>query len=241
VKKSRGAVLSWFWLFARHLIFIVIFWFALDIGLRAGRDMDPPFFLWLVVGLIPWFFMRDMLGAGSNTFRRFSYLVNKMKFPLSGIPMIFNISTLVVHLGMVIVLFLIYFFMWMPFDLYLLQIPFIIVLMFIFFYMYSLITSLLSALSKDFANLVRAMVTPIFWVSGIIFNVANVEVQWVKNVLLFNPVTFFATAFRDALYYKVWVWQDFRALACFILVFLITMIIMFVLYRHLAKEVPDAL
>jgi len=203
--------------------------------------MDPPFFLWLLFGLIPWFFMREMLSSGSSTFRRYSYLVNKMKFPLSGIPMIFNISTLVVHLGMNVVLFAIYFFMGMPLDLYLLQIPFIIVVMFVFFYMYSLMTSLLTALSKDFANLVRAMVTPLFWMSGVIFNVANIEIQWVKNVLLFNPITFFVTAFRDALYYKVWVWQDFRALTCFILVFLVTVMVMYILYRHLAKEVPDAL
>ena len=67
VKKSRGAVLSWAWFLIKPGMYIFCFWFALDVGLRVGSGGEagaPPYLLWLCAGLIPWFFMQDMLGAG---------------------------------------------------------------------------------------------------------------------------------------------------------------------------------
>ena len=90
VKKSRGAVLGWAWFFIKPAMYIFCFWFALEIGLRAGNSDAgaPPYILWLCAGLIPWFFMQDMLGPGLDVLHRYSYLVNKIKFPLSGISTI---------------------------------------------------------------------------------------------------------------------------------------------------------
>lgn len=241
IKKSRGAVLSWAWLFIKPAMYIFVFWFALDLGLRVGSEMDPPFFLWLVAGLIPWFFMQEMIGTGSDVLHRYPYLVNKIKFPLSGISAIYTISNLIVHLGLVVVLFVIYFAMGMPLDLYLLQVPFIIFLMALFFNIYSILASLLSALSKDFANLIKALMTPLFWLSGIIYNVSSLDIPWVQNILLFNPVTFFANAFRDAFHQKIWVWENPEALICFGIVFLVTFIVMLLVYKRLHEEVSDAL
>ena len=241
VKKSRGAVLSWAWLFLKPLIFIGVFWFALDIGLRAGRDMDPPYFLWLVAGIIPWFFMRDMLSQGSDVLHRYSYLVNKIKFPISAISSVYAISMLVTHLGLVILLVILYLASGIPIDLYVLQIPVLIIVMAVFFTMISMLTSQLSALSKDFKNLVAALVTPLFWLSGVIYNTASLSIEWIRIVLLFNPITFFATAYRDALYYKIWVWENPQALVTFAAVFLVTLVAMLIVYKRLYKEIPDVL
>jgi len=241
IKKSRGAVLSWAWLFVKPLVFIGVFWFALDIGLRAGRDMDPPYFLWLITGIIPWFFMRDMLGQGSDILHRYTYLVKRIKFPLSGISSIYVLSMLIIHLGLVVIMAVIYYVSGVPFDIHLLQIPILIIVMVVFFTMFSIMTSLISALSKDFKNLIAALVTPLFWLSGVIFNVASLPVAWIKVALLLNPVTFFATAYRDAFYYKVWVWENPHSLIAFAAVFVVTLIAMLLVYKRLHKEVPDVL
>ncbi|HBT95082.1 MAG TPA: ABC transporter [Coriobacteriia bacterium] len=241
IKKSRGAVLSWVWLLLKPGIMVFVFWFALSIGLRIGDDMNPPFFLWLVCGLLPWFYMQEMLSGGSDVFHRYSYLVNKIKFPLSGIPTLFNISNMFVNITLILVLLGIYFAHGMPLDSYLLQVPLILIVMFIFFNIYATLTSLLSGLSKDFANLVKAFMTPLFWVSGIFFDVSKVNIEWIQTVLLFNPVTSFVTAFRDAFYYKTWVWENPSMLGAVGIVFLVTFVVMLILYWRLHEEVPDAL
>ena len=241
VKKSRGAKLSWMWLFIRPLIYIFVFWFTLDIGLRVGENMDPPYYLWLISGLIPWFFMQDMLRVGSDILHRYSYLVTKIKFPISGIPTIFGISSLIVHLGLVVILLAIYFIMGMPLDLYLIQVPLIIFIMFFFFVVNSHVMSLLSAISKDFANLIKALVTPLFWLSGILYDPLSINIGWIKTILLFNPITFIATAFRNAFYTKTWIWNDLYMLAAFAGIFLVTMIVALLTHKRLSKEVPDVL
>ena len=245
VKKSRGAVLSWAWFFIKPAMYIFCFWFALDVGLRTGSGMTdagaPPYILWLCAGLIPWFFMQDMLGAGIDVLHRYPYLVNKIKFPLSGISTIYTGATMIVQLMLMVVLFIIYFVCGQGLDIYLIQVPILLVLMFVFWDMVSILFSQLSAMSKDVANLMHAMSTPFFWLSGVIFNVKSIPIDWIQTILYFNPITFFVSAFRGAFYDKTWFWDDPVMLGGFVAVFVITLILMVVVYKKLHEEVSDVL
>jgi teichoic acid transport system permease protein len=115
------------------------------------------------------------------------------------------------------------------------------VAMFVFFIFFSLMTSPLSAISKDFKNLIRAISLPIFWLSGVIFNLSTIEVPWVKWIFIFNPVSFLVTAFRAALCDHYWIWTKPEFLAGFGLVFLLTMVCALAAHRRLGWEVADAL
>ena len=242
-KKSRGAVLSWAWLFIKPAMYIFCFWFALEIGLRVGKvdPGAPPYFLWLCAGLIPWFFMSDMINQGCDVLHRYPYLVNKIKFPISGISTIFSSATMIVQLVLMLILFGIYFACGQGLDIYLLQVPLLLVLMFVFWYMFSMCFSQLSAISKDVANLIKAFGTPVFWLSGVIFNVKEIPIDWLQSVLYFNPVTFFVVAFRDAFYDKVWFWDDSRATLGFAIVFALQLLLMLLVYKSFNEEVADVL
>ena len=86
-KTYSGSVLGWSWALIRPSILIFVFWFAFSVGLRKGGDVDGyPFFLWLIAGMIPWFYMRDMITGGAGSIRKYKYLVTKIKFPTSTIP-----------------------------------------------------------------------------------------------------------------------------------------------------------
>lgn len=245
VKKSRGAVLSWAWFFIKPAMYIFCFWFALDIGLRVGSGAEaagaPPYILWLCAGLIPWFFMQDMLGAGIDVMHRYPYLVNKIKFPLSGISTIFTSATMIVQLMLMVVLFAIYFACGMQLDVYLLQVPVLLILLFLFWDVVSILFSQLSAISKDVANLMHAMSTPFFWLSGVIFDVKSVPIDWIQVILCFNPITFFVTSFRGAFYDKTWFWEDPALCAGFAFVFVVTVILAAVIYKKFNEEVADVL
>lgn len=243
VKKSRGAVLGWAWFFIKPAMYIFCFWFALEIGLRAGNSDAgaPTYILWLCAGLIPWFFMQDMLGPGLDVLHRYSYLVNKIKFPLSGISTIFSGATLIVELMLMVALFVIYFACGMPLDVYLLQVPILLVLMFLFWNTVSILFSQLSAMSKDVKNLMSAMSTPFFWLSGVLFDVKDIHIGWVQTMLDFNPITFFVTAFRGAFYDKTWFWNDPSACVGFVVVFAITLLAALFVYKKFNEEVCDVL
>lgn len=241
VKKSRGAVLSWAWFFIKPAVYIFCFWFALEIGLRAGGVAEgaPPYILWLCAGLIPWFFMQEILGAGIDVFHRYPYLVSKIKFPLSGISTVYTMAMLFVQLMLQAGLLVIYFACGQGPDIHLLQIPLLLLMLFFFWDIFSMLCSQLSAMSKDFFNMMKALSTPFFWLSGVIFNVENIQIDWLRTTLDFNPITFFARAFRAAYYDKVWFWEDTSALIGFCVVFLVTLVCMLLIYKKLHKEVAD--
>ena len=243
-KQSRGAVLGAAWFFLKPAMYIFVFWFALEVGLRAGGSdsaSGAPYILWLMAGLIPWFYMQDMLGKGIDVFHSYAYLVNKIKFPLAAIPSIFAVATTIVQLGLVAALLVVYFACGQGLDLYLLQLPVALVLMVAFFYLFSLMTSCLSAVSKDFMNLLRTLQTPVFWLSGIIFDVFAFDYEWLTAILMFNPVTFIASMYRAALYDKMWIWERTGAIEGFVIVFVVTLIVTVIVYARTREEVPDVL
>ena len=158
IKTYKGAALGWAWALIRPAIQIFVFWFAFTIGLRHGKPVEGyPFFLWLIAGMIPWFYMRDMITGGAASLRRYTYLVTKIKYPICTIPTFVSMSLFLVHMGLLTIVILIYMgFGYMP-DIYYLQLPFYMLLMFLFFTTWGLFASVLSAMSRDFLNLVKSL------------------------------------------------------------------------------------
>ncbi len=243
-KQFRGTALGPFWLFAGKIVYIAVFWFALEIGLRGGGEFGPdapPYILWLTAGLIPWFYISTMINSGINVFAKFKYLVNKIKFPLAAIPTIYGCSNMFIHLCFLAGLIVLYFLCGQGLSPYLIQLPFAVILMFVFFYMYSLTLSCLSTISKDFHNLMSTLSTPIFWVSGIIFNVFGLGIGWLETLLMFNPVTFVVTFYRAIFFDQIWIWEKPMALIGFGIIFLVMFLVMIVVFRRTHEEVHDVI
>lgn len=242
VKTYRGAALGWAWAIIKPAVTIFVYWFAFQIGLRAGRDVNGfPFFLWLIAGVVPWFYMSDMITGGTEAVRKYSYLVTKMKFPVSTIPTFVSISKFMVHIVLLIIVILIFVGMGYFPDLYILQLPFYMILNFIFFTIFSLFSSILASMSKDFANLVKSLVTAIFWLSGIIYNINTINTPWLKKLLMINPVTFLVEGYRNCFIHQTWFWEQPKRLMYFGIILLILIIFAIWTYKRLRKEIPDVL
>ena len=242
VKTYRGAALGWSWAIIKPAVTIFVYWFAFSIGLRMGGDVDGyPYFLWLISGLLPWFYMSEMITSGTDTIRKYSYLVTKMKFPVSTIPTFVSISKFIVHLLLVVIVILIFIFMGYPPDIYIVQLPFYMLCMFIFFTIWSLFSSLLASMSKDFGNLVKSMVTAVFWLSGILWNPETIAIPWLKKLLMLNPVTFITTGFRNCFIDHVWFFEQPKRLLYFVIITAIMLGIAIWTYKRLRKEIPDVL
>lgn len=242
VKTCRGAVLGWIWLFVRPATYVFVFWLALALGLKAGSTVgDYPYIVWLTAGLIPWFFMQELISTGSDVYRRYTYLVNKIKFPLVAISAFYALSKLYIYLMSMGIFMLGCIIFGYHFSIYLIQLPFVFALMYGFFVAWSVMTSPLSAISKDFGNLIKTLSTPLFWLSGIIFNLGTIHHEWVHTVMCFNPVSFFVEAHRYAMCDNMWLWENPKMLLIFLVVFLATIIVARIVFRRLNTEVADVL
>lgn len=242
VKTYRGAALGWSWAIIKPAVTIFVYWFAFSIGLRAGGDVSGyPFFLWLIAGLIPWFYINDMLTAGTDSIRKYSYLVTKMKFPVSTIPTFVSISKLSINIILIVIMIGIFWLFGYTPNIYYLQIIFYLGLTFILWTIWALFSSLLAAISKDFSNLVKSFVTAVFWLSGIIWNAEAITIPWLKKLLMLNPVTYLVNGFRNCFINKVWFWEQPKRLLYFVIITLILLVCALWAYRKVRKEIPDVL
>lgn len=242
IKTFRGAALGWTWAVIKPSITLFVFWFAFSVGLRSGKDVAGyPFFLWLVAGFLPWFYMSEMITGGAACIRRYNHLVTKMKFPISVIPTYTSMAHIFTNLVLsLIAIALFILFGHMP-DIYYLQIPVYLLMMFMFFTVWSLFAGMLAALSKDFQNLVNSFSTAIFWMSGIIYNVDDINTGWIRLVLKFNPVTVVATGYRNCFIYKKWFWEDPVSLVCYAITLAVFTTLALWAFKRLRKEIPDVL
>lgn len=243
VKTYRGAALGWAWAIIKPAVTIFVYWFTFQIGLRGSSEVEGfPFFLWLISGVIPWFYMSDMITGGTECVRKYSYLVTKMKFPISTIPTFFSLSKFMIHLVLIVIMILIFIIMGYPPDIYLLQLPIYMLLSFMLFTAFSLCASLLACMSKDFLNLVKSFVTAVFWLSGIIWNINTIkDIPWLKSLLKVNPVTYLVEGYRNCFIHKTWIWESPKTLIAFLLTLLVLTITAIWVYRRLRKEIPDVL
>ncbi len=242
VKTYKGAALGWSWAVIRPGFTIAVYYFAFSVGLRYGRPVgEYSFFLYLVAGLLPWFYISGIFTGGATSIRKYSYLVTKIRFPVSTIPTVVNLSKLITNILLTIVVMIIFILSGKQPDVYWLQIPVYILLMFVFFNAWSLFAGMLSVISKDFMQLVNAFVMPLFWLSGIIYDADKIENPVLRRVLLLNPVTFIANGYRNAFIYKVWFWAKPTRLRNFLIACIIMIILAAWEYRRLVKTIPDFL
>ena len=95
---------------------MAIYYFVFGVGFRSGDPIEGvPYVLWLVPGIVPWFFFSEALNMGTNCLQEYSYLVKKVVFRVEVLPIIKMISCLMVHVFFVFIMFGLYLcFGWMP-------------------------------------------------------------------------------------------------------------------------------
>lgn len=241
-KTYRGAALGWSWAIIKPTVTIFVYWFAFSIGLRMSGDVKGyPYFLWLIAGVVPWFYMSDMITSGTEAIRKYSYLVTKMKFPVSTIPTFVNVSKFMINFILIFIVIVIFRLFGYAVDIYYLQILFYMLLTFIFFELWGLFSAPLGAISKDYANLIKAFITAIFWLSGIMWNPDTMHNGLLKKFLMINPITYLVNGFRNCFINKVWFWEQPNRLLYFGIICLIMLIAGLIIYKRLRKEIPDVL
>lgn len=241
-KTYNGAALGWSWAIIKPAVTIFIYWFAFAVGLRTRSGVSGyPFFLWLIAGIIPWFYISEMWNGAARFMKRYSFLITKMRFPTSTIPTFCSLSRLLVHFILIFIVILIFQLFGHSPKIYYLQIPIYTGLMFAMATGWALFASVVGAFSRDFAHLVRSFSLALFWFSGIIIPVTNIDSRAATVFFKLNPVTFIVEGYRNCFVYDQWIWETPKYFAVFFVELLFIWFIAVLVYRNLRKEMPDVL
>ena len=80
--------LGFLWVLIQPCATTLILWFVFQFGFKAAPHGDFPFVLWLVCGLVPWFFTVEALNSGCTAVKENSFLVKKIVFKVSLLPLV---------------------------------------------------------------------------------------------------------------------------------------------------------
>lgn len=243
-KLFSNSDLGWVWALCKPGMRIAVYYIAMSIGFKSSKDIPNihcPYFLWLVTGLLVWFYMSAMIGGGAACFKRYKAIVKKVQFPVSTIPSIVTLSNFRVHLIIVGVVLVMYPLMGCMPTIYWLELPFYMLAMIFFTYCWSLATGFLAVVSNDFHNVLKTITSAVFWLSAIIFDMSKVKNRIARIFFMFNPVTYVVNGYRNALCKNVWFFDEPENLGCFCLVTLFMLLVSLKVYKSLNKKLPDLL
>lgn len=242
IKTYKGAALGPLWALIKPTITIFVYWFAFQLGLRTNTNIQGhSFFIFLMTGMIPWFFMGEAILDGSRSIRSNKHFVTKLPFPVSTIMTYVTLSKLYTNFGILVIGYIVMLFSGIKPSIYNIQILFYMPLMFIFFTCLAWITAPLSCISRDFENVVKSIITAIFWLSGIVWDPYSLKSEVLRRIVLLNPVNYFANGYRNTFLYEKWFFETSYETIGFLIILIIVMFVGATTYNRLRKRILDVI
>jgi teichoic acid transport system permease protein len=207
-KKFVGNTFGILWMFVQPVVTVVIYYIVFGV-LRGdvAQSMDEyPYLLWMLAGIVPWFFFQEALSGGTNSLNEYSYLVKKVVFPVNILPAIKLVSACLVHMIFVLILLIVYILMGRQVSVYWLQIPYYSLGVWVLCLGLSYITSSIMVFFKDMGQIVAIILQFGIWVTPIMWQYSMAG-SWVP-VLKLNPMFYIAEGMRGAMLYGQWFWQQ---------------------------------
>lgn len=179
------------------------------ISLRYRRS-GSSFVLYLVAGIVPWFFFQDALIGGTNSLLEYNYLVKKVVFNISVLPVVKIISAMFVH-GFFVLFTIVLYMCYGKFpDLYYIQILYYSGCTFLLVLGLSYVTCAVVIFFRDLTQIISIglqvgiWLTPIMWIA----ETALPGHPFLQKVLQLNPMYYIVSGYRDAFVMKKWFFES---------------------------------
>jgi len=238
--KYAGSYLGIVWAFVQPICTILVFWFVFEIGFRSAPMSDVPFALWLSCGLIPWFFFSEAWNGSTNAFIEYSYLVKKVVFKISVLPIVKIISALFVHCFFVVFLLVLFSLYQLYPTVHALQIIYYMICLCALTVGLSFITASIVIFFKDLGQIINIFLQFGMWLTPIMWSV-DIMPQGLLGFIKINPMYYVVEGYRNALIYGQPLVYDVKLTFYFWTVTICLFIIGIVLFRRLRLHFADVL
>ena len=159
-------------------------------------------------GIIPWFFISEAISNGTNSVITYDYLVKKVVFKVSALPVIKITSSFIVHIALVLIMIIIFIIHGYYPTIYWLQIPYFIFATYILVLGISWLTSSLNVFTKDINQIVAVILQLGFWLTPIIWEYSMVaNYKLIAIIFKLNPAFYIVEGYRNSLIYEQFFWD----------------------------------
>lgn len=239
-QRYLGNFLGIAWAFIQPTATILIFWFVFQVGFKSQPVDNFPFILWLVAGMFPWFFFAEGLSSGTNSIIANSFLVKKVVFKVSLLPIISLLSALVIHIFFIFFMFAMYLYYGYSPQWHWIQVIYYLFATIVLLLGISWITSSVVVFFKDMGQFVTMVIQFGFWLTPIFWsmNIVPEKYHWIIEL---NPIVYIIEGYRNSMIYNTWFWQDMHMTIYFWTTTLIIFIAGGLTFKKLKPHFADVL
>lgn len=244
-KRFVGSYFGVIWMFIQPLVTILIYAFLFG---EYGFKSPPPvpgasYVIWMVPGIVPWFYFSEALNTGTNCLQEYHYLVKKVVFQVEMLPIIKMISCFMVHACFLVIMV----------GLYLVGGHFPIVTWIqVLYYSFAAsmlalavtyLTSSIQVFFKDMAQIVGICLQFGMWLTPIMYHESmftNAH-PWLLPLFKLNPFYYISTGFRDSMLEGYWFFERPTLTLYFWGVTFILMLLGLKVFRKLRPHFSDVM
>ncbi|GAB4301423.1 MAG: ABC transporter permease [Desulfuromonadia bacterium] len=238
--KYLGSYLGMLWAFLQPTASILILWFVFGYLFKSQPVNGVPFSLWLMSGMIPWFFFSEALVAATGSVMENAFLVKKVAFSIGILPIVKILSALIIHLFFVVIVLLLFIVSGVPIPIHVIQLPYYIFCTIVLLLGLSWLTSSVVIFLRDVTQLVSMGLQFLFWGTPLFWSVKLLPPA-VQPIVKVNPVVYLVEGYRDSLINRIWFWQHWLQGAGFWLLTGFILVMGGVVFRRLRPHFADVL
>lgn len=207
--NNKNNYLGMLWEVLTPGIQLAIYWFVFGYGLKSGGqgrgDVDGfPFFVWLLSGMVVWFFINPGIVQASRSVYTRIKMLSKMSFPMSAIPSYVIMSKFYPNLYLTGLTIIIFQFMGYHINVFYLQLPYFMFAVIAVIFSISLITSTLSTMVRDVQMVVQSVVRMLLYLTPILWNMEELLSKQLVTIMKLNPFYYIVEGYRSALLGQEW-------------------------------------
>lgn len=200
--RFSNAFFGAFWAFVQPFVAILLYWFVFEVGFKSAPVDNVPFIVWFAPAYISWLYFSDTVIYSSASLAEYSYLVKKMNFRTSILPIVKAISGLFLHAFFILFLFVINVIYGKPVQLIWFQCIYYTAAMFIFTLGLGMLTSSITLFFRDMTQVIQVFLQVGFWLTPIFYSESNIPAS-LMMILKLNPMFYITRGYRDCFIYGV--------------------------------------
>lgn len=247
-KRYAGSYLGGIWAMAQPVVTVVMYFLVFDVvfgseGPLLADGTRAPYVLSLTAGLVPWFFFSEALNHGTTALLEYNYLVKKVVFKISVLPIIKVIAASFIHVFFVLILLIMScLYGYFP-TVYTLQLLYYSGCLFLFVLAICYTTCAVVVFFRDLTQIISILLQIGMWATPILWNLSDMQSKFGNAVLLFklNPLVYIVDGYRSALFEKRWFFEDFFSTMYFWIVTVVLFGIGALIFKRLKVHFADVL
>ena len=212
-KRYAGSYLGIVWAMAQPVVTGLMYWIVFDkvFDTRSqlvASGVEVPYVLYLTAGLVPWFYFSEAITQGTMALVEYNYLVKKVVFNISILPIIKVIAATFIHVFFVVVLLIVSIgYGYYP-SIYTLQLIYYSFCLFLLVLGMSYLTCALVVFIRDLQQIINIALQIGMWATPILWSIEMLTDN-MKTLFKLNPLVYIVNGYRSAIYEKVWFWEHF--------------------------------